>query len=187
MRQGTRDQRQGTRGRILKYVLPLFVPVLFAGVQRFPDAPPPAHTGGFGEPTCLLCHFDGELNPPGGRLSLMGLEEDFVPGKRHQLNVLLDKDDMERAGFQLAIRYADGRQAGTLSPLDTRVDVDTSEGVQYAQHTLEGVMPLEQGRAQWVIEWLAPQDTAGIVVHLAANAADGDESPFGDAIYQQEW
>src|SRR5690606_8758969 len=55
--------------------------VAAAGVRLpYPDRPPPAHTGGFGEPTCQQCHFDAPLNDPGGALYVEGLPERYTPG-----------------------------------------------------------------------------------------------------------
>lgn len=160
--------------------------LVLAAVLRYPENPPPAHTGGFGEKTCLECHFDGDLNPPGGRLMLREIGEGIILGNTHRLEILLDKDDMERAGFQLSVRYADGRQAGSLWALDDHVAVDTLAGVQYARHTLAGTELKESGSTTWLVEWHAPDDTSSVIFHVAANAANGDDSAFGDAIYHIE-
>ena len=55
--------------------------------RLYPEEPPPAHTGGFGEPTCLQCHFDGALNEPGGELRVEGLPEAYMPGETYTLDV----------------------------------------------------------------------------------------------------
>ena len=162
------------------------IPILFAVVivaGRYPENPPPAHTGGFGEPTCLECHFDGELNPPGGHLYLNGVGSAVKPGTANRLEVLLEKEDMERAGFQLSARFPDGRQAGELNSMDECVKVDTTGGIQYVRQTMAGTELQSKGTTRWSFEWHAPVDTAGIVFHLSANAANGDASAFGDAIY----
>ena len=164
----------------------LFAAGAVIGGLGYPDNPPPAHTGGFGEPTCLACHFDGDLNPPGGRLRTEGLEEKPDSAGRYVLEVVLENDAMERAGFQLAARFADGRQAGMLEAVDERVVVDTAAGVQYARHALAGTYPEHEGEARWTVAWQAPLEPAGVVFHIAANAANGDASEFGDAIYQLE-
>jgi len=156
----------------------------------FPDGPPPAHTGGFGEPTCRACHFDGDLNAEGGGLTLSGIPETYRPGERYRITITLRRGEMKRGGFQLAARFAEGassgRQAGSLRALDDRVKVTeaTPGGVQYASHVRPGIQLTEAGRIEWVVEWTAPEAAAGpIVFHAAGNAANGDESQFGDFVH----
>jgi len=156
----------------------------------YPEAPPPAHTGGFGEPTCRACHFDGELNVEGGGLTLDGIPAAYRPGERYRITIALRRGEMKRGGFQLAARFAEGaaagRQAGSLRAPDERVKVTegTTGGVQYASQTRPGIQLSEAGRIAWVVEWTAPSSASGpVVFHAAANAANGDESQFGDFIY----
>lgn len=153
------------------------------------DGPPPAHTGGFGEPTCRACHFDGELNEPGGDLAVAGVPSRYQAGRTYELVVSLRRAGMRRAGFQLAARFAEGAaagaQAGALEPTDQRARVvrNSANGILYAQHTAAGVsVSGETGR--WTLRWTAPAQVRGaIVFHVAANAANDDDSPLGDSIY----
>lgn len=155
----------------------------------YPDGPPPGHTGGFGEPTCLECHFDGPLNPPEGTVAVDGLPAWYVPGRTYALRVELRHPALVTAGFQLAVRFADGaeagRQAGRLSAGEDAVDVVVvdSAGVAYAQHTRAGTVPASAGAAAWVVLWTAPETGHPVVVHVAANAANDDASEFGDNVY----
>lgn len=161
-----------------------------AGSQRaatLPEHAPPAHTGGFGEPTCHACHFDGEVNA-GGALSVSGFPERYVPGREYRVLVTLRGQEMRAAGFQLAVRFAEGaqagRQAGTLRSADARTAVVAhTNAVQYAGHTRVGTRPDSAGTARWAVLWTAPAGAPGsIAVHAAANAADGDASALGDQI-----
>lgn len=156
----------------------------------YPDAVPPAHTGGFGEPTCIACHFDGELNAAGGGLALEGIPAVYRPGERYRITIALRRGEMERGGFQLAARFAEGaaagRQAGSFRAPDERVKVTegTPGGVQYASQTRPGIQLTAAGRIEWVVEWTAPASAPGpVVFHAAGNAANGDESQFGDLVY----
>jgi hypothetical protein len=156
----------------------------------FPDGAPPGFTGGFGEPTCQQCHFGGTLNEEGGSLSIEGVPDAYRPGGRYRLVLTLRRGDMERGGFQLAARFADGTaaggQAGSFQVADERVKVvaDAQGRVQYAGHARPGVEPTGEGTSVWVLEWAAPAEAAGpVTFHAAANAADGDESPLGDLVY----
>ncbi len=155
-------------------------------VGRYVDHPPPAHTGGFGEPTCQRCHFEYPLNEPGGRLTIQGLPDMCRSDSSYTLHLVLQHPEMLRAGFELAMRYADsGRQAGQLQPLDDRVERDTLQGVWYAFHSPAGTEPVAPGKAVWRIRWVPPDTTARVVLHVVANAANDDASEFGDRIYQE--
>jgi len=171
----------------------LVVPALvaFASVPALVhrDGPPPAHTGGLGEPSCAACHFDGELNDPAGAVDVAGVPQRYTPGARYRVRIRLTHPELERAGFEVAARFADGeragRQAGGLRLLDeARTAVTAAGGVDYLHHTRTGSEPTAARHATWEFEWTAPAARAGAVVfHLAANAANGDDSELGDHIY----
>lgn len=158
----------------------------------YADQPLPAHTGGFGEPTCRQCHFGGELNPPEGALALEGVPEAYAPGETYRITVALTRAEMQRAGFQLAARFTEGaragKQAGTLAPADTqRATITAEESIQYAHHTPRGTDLSGNGAAQWTLTWTAPDTAAApVAFHVAANAANDDASAFGDFIYARE-
>ena len=159
--------------------------------MTFKNGPPPAHTGGFGEPTCRECHSDSDLNEPGGTLAIGGVPRSYVPGRAYELEIILRRAGMLRAGFQLAARYetgdSPGRPAGTLAPTDGRTAVvwDTTTHVSYIEHTFPG-SNVTGARTRWTIRWTAPAAPAppgAVIFHVAANAANDDDSPLGDFIY----
>lgn len=157
----------------------------------FRDRPPPAYTGGFGEPTCRACHADAPLNEASGTLAIDGVPDRYQPGRTYELAVTLRRDEMRRSGFELAARLADGdgagTQAGGLAPADDRTAVvrDSATRVEYLTHTLVGTSLAADGTGRWTFRWTAPAGTAGraVVFHVAANAANDDDSPLGDFIY----
>jgi hypothetical protein len=158
------------------------------GVMR--DRPPLAHTGGFGEPTCIACHFDGELNEASGSLAIEGAPAHYEPGKRYRLTISVRHPELKLAGFELSSRFAtgpdSGRQAGTLHAADDRAGVDADEAthVQYAHHLRSGTTPLSPGVGRWTVEWVAPSAGSGpVAINVAANAANDNDSPFGDYIF----
>ena len=160
-----------------------------AAVPFFKAGPPPAHTGGFGEPTCRACHSDAGLNEAGGELVITGAPAGYEPGRTYQLDIVLRHSGMLIAGFQLAARYADGaaagRPAGALAPTDARSVViwDTLSRVNYIEHTAIGT-DLRGDAGRWTVRWTAPRDAQGAVAfHAAGNAANDDDSPLGDFIY----
>lgn len=157
--------------------------------RRHAEAPPTARTGGFGELTCLECHNEFDANLPGGRLLLQGLPDVYEPGAAYELTVRLESEEMVKAGFQLSSRFesgaAAGRPAGALTALDARTAVtrDSVTSVPYAHHTGVGAPVSDPSLATWVLRWTAPSEAADVVFHLAANSANGDDSPLGDLIY----
>ena len=155
-----------------------------AARASFRARPPLAHTGGFGEPTCTECHFDGPSRPPEALSFGWVTPEHFRPGGVYRLEVAIQDTTARVGGFQLAVRVATGpragTQAGTLCAVDARVAVvaDTT-GVQYASHA--GAALADSLR--WQVEWRAPaEDVGAVVFHGAANSANDDDSPLGDAI-----
>lgn len=167
---------------------------LAVGIARAPvhylDGAPLGHTGGFEEPSCHDCHFDGPLNEAEGelRISFEEAESGSV-----QVRVVLTRPGLQAGGFQLAARFADGpragEQAGTLRAADERVEVRLHEetGVEYAGHRPEGTEPSAPDTASWTVQWTPPERaSAAVRFHVATNAANGDLSEFGDHIYLAE-
>lgn len=160
------------------------------GVAAYPYGPPPARTGGFGEPSCHVCHFDNAANEPGGTLSIAGVPASWTAGQRYRLTVAVRQGDLQAGGFQLASRFANapnaGARAGTLRSLDERTQVPPAPGgaIQYASHARPGVAPSGDGRIEWAIEWTAPATAGGpVVFHASALSGNGDGSPLGDRVY----
>lgn len=154
--------------------------------------PPLGHTGGFGEPTCQACHTDAELNHPDATLTVEGLPEQYRSGDVYRVTIALAGSGQGRNGFEAALRFAEGSQrglqAGNLVAVDGRVVVraDTLTAVQYAAHSTVGADPVSVERGEWVIQWTAPRSSDAVVLHVAGNSANGDDSPFGDLIHTLE-
>ncbi|WP_420129726.1 choice-of-anchor V domain-containing protein [Longimicrobium sp.] len=153
----------------------------------YPYGAPPGTTGGFGEPTCIACHFGNEQNDPAGSLTIEGLPERYTPGQAYRLIVRLRRPRMAAAGFQLSARTAAGAQAGELAVAagSTAVKVETTAGIRYAGHTEPGSRLAAPGAAEWSVLWTAPA-TGPVTFSAAANAADNDGSPLGDYVYALE-
>jgi hypothetical protein len=155
--------------------------------QAYAEGAPPGFSGGFKEESCHACHFHEELNSGGGRVAIEGVPATFEAGRRYTLIVTLTRVGMKRAGFQLAARLKDGgAQAGTLASgpgEGERVAVETQGGVQYAGQKKAGSSVGAADIARWTIEWTAPDRGGPVVVHVSANAANGNESADGDFVY----
>jgi hypothetical protein len=165
-------------------------------VAAFQDGPLPGLTGGFGEQTCLACHFDNQPNDPGGSLRLEGIPKSYIAGREYDITIILKRSGLKRGGFELSARIAEGasagQQAGGLRPSDarTRTIYGTDrpvQNIQYIQHTKAGSEARNLGESRWIVRWTAPHPAAGAVTfNAAANASDADASPLGDYIYFTE-
>lgn len=161
------------------------------GAWRHATGPPPGHTGGFGEPTCAICHEGDEVNAFGGAVAIHGLPDAYRPGEPYVLTVVLEAPETGVAGFQLAVRYADGdqqgRPAGVLAGLDARVAVTRSAaGQPYVHHTVLGSAVAASDGSSWLVEWTAPPEGGAVVFHVAANSGNGDNSPLMDLVYTSQ-
>ena len=164
----------------------------------FPDGPPPGRTGGFGEPTCQVCHADANVVVGAEGLWIESLPRNYMPGETYRLTVSLTRQGMGRGGFQVSARYAEGKvagkQAGDLVPQDstTFVSILTNRAVQYLSHTLRGARLTAPDTSTWTFMWRAPVDPpkgrAGeVIFNVAANASNNDQSEFGDKILIREF
>lgn len=153
----------------------------------FPDAPPAAVTGGFGEDGCHACHFEFDVNSGGGRLRVEGWPANFEPGAQYLLRLQLHHPNMVTAGFQLAIRDEDGDQAGVFHLTDraeARIEMQPQAGVVYVQHIDATPSTPEAGKSEWPLTWHAPDETCPVVLTVSAVAGDGDGSQVGDHVYE---
>jgi hypothetical protein len=157
----------------------------------FKEGPYPNVTGGFGERSCHLCHLDNALNAPGGSVSITGIPPTYAPGETYQVTVSLAREGMRRGGFEIASRFASGkqkgRQAGSWRITDARMQLipgAVDKKLTFVQHNLVGSRTATPGTNSWTIEWTAPAAPAAPVqFNVAANASNNDDSPLGDYIY----
>ncbi|HEV2986653.1 MAG TPA: choice-of-anchor V domain-containing protein [Vicinamibacterales bacterium] len=169
----------------------LFLIGLPLAASAFKEGPYPNVTGGFGEQSCHLCHLDNPINAPGGSLTLEGIPPSFAAGQTYRITVTISRQGLRRGGFEIAARFASGKQkgkqAGAWKPLDTRVQLipgAVDNVLTFVQHNLTGSRVPATGVNAWTIDWTAPQAPAAPVqFNVAANASNNDDSPLGDYIY----
>src|SRR3954467_11338032 len=97
--------------RILVPVLAIVILLPIAALA-FKEGPYPNVTAGFGEQSCHLCHLDNPINAPGGSLSLEGVPASCAAGQTSSLPVTIARDGLRRVGFEIAARFAAGKQKG---------------------------------------------------------------------------
>jgi hypothetical protein len=181
----------------VRIVAPFVVIVLLVGVlgsgaaSAFKEGPYPNVTGGFGERSCHLCHLDNPLNAPGGSLEISGVPPTYAASQTYSITVRVMRDDVRRAGFEIAARFASGkqkgRQAGSWRVLDARAQLipgAVDKALTFVQHNLAGSRAPSPGANAWTIEWTAPTAAAApVIFNVAGNASNNDDSPLGDYIY----
>jgi len=157
----------------------------------YKEGPFPNVAGGFGDKTCHSCHLDNPVNAPGGSLTVTGVPPAYAAGQTYPITVTLARDGLRRGGFEIAARFASGRQrgkqAGAWRLPDQRVQLIASQidpALQFVQHTLAGSRAATRGSNSWTVEWIAPAATSGPVqFNAAGNASNDDDSALGDFIY----
>lgn len=147
--------------------------------------PQPAHTGGFGEPTCHACHFDYPLNEePRAVIRLDSIPAQFRGGHTYRLQLSVQHRELKRGGFQLSARFEDGGAAGEFVTPDTNhVRVQQAKGIDYLSHTFTSSDRVAQDMIVWTIYWTAPSLLRRVVFNVAANVSNSDASEFGDRIF----
>ena len=169
-----------TRAFLSIVALAVTVPGL---AQLYRDGPPVHHSGGYGEPTCHVCHFDGAINSPDANARAIDVPSTFVSDSTYLVTVVVSKSDLGAAGFSMSSRFRNGAQAGSLLATDDRATVESGPtGVQFAMHTLDGSDPVAPDSNAWTLIWTAPSEADTVFFHIAANAANGDDSELGDLI-----
>jgi hypothetical protein len=154
------------------------------------NEPPVGFSGGFGEDTCVACHFEADLNTGPGSLAIEGLPDSWQPGESYAVTVVLTRPGMKIGGFELTARFAEGgAQAGSLAPAaghEAQMKVSSSFDVQYAHHVRAGTEVVKADTARWTVVWTAPVQAGTVLFHAAGNAADADDSQFGDYVFATE-
>ena len=92
----------------LGVVLAVAAPLAAFRGGAYPDAPPLGMTGGFGEPTCVVCHFAPSVPDTTRALVVRGIPGSYLPGSEYELSVELSRPGLARAGFELSARFASG-------------------------------------------------------------------------------
>lgn len=154
--------------------------------KRYRDGPPAGFSGGFGEGNCQACHFDYQVNTAPGSIRVSAPER-YKPGETYPVTVTLTRPGMKVGGFQLTARFEDGgAQAGTLAFAEgdeERIKVSTDRGIQYAYHKRPGTSLTGPHVVRWTLRWTAPSSGGSVMFNAAGNAANEDDSQFGDYVY----
>ena len=118
---------------------------------------------------CYTCHT-GASAP--AAIKVTGVPKQYEPGKTYKLTVSVDCKTKSMSEVQGG--FSVQASAGELIVSDKK---NTQLSDSYLTHTLEG-----SERRSWAFEWKAPQEKVDVELKVMAIAANGDYSPFGDAI-----
>jgi uncharacterized protein (TIGR03437 family) len=155
-------------------------------VYAFSSGPPSEHTGGFGEPTCVECHFGTALNGGPGRVTITGAPSSYTSGTVYPITIRVEDPNQRRWGFEMSSRVqATGQQAGTLGPTNNQTQLlPTFNGIQYIAHTTAGTRAGTATGVNFTVNWTAPNTSAGtVILNAAGNAANNSGTENGDRIY----
>ena len=174
------------------------IPVL---IYAYAQGPYPGYSGVPGENgDCTACH-SATLNSGGGSVTVAFPNgTSYVPGVKQHLKVTVQDAAQQRWGFQLTARQQSnsGVQAGIFTEgsdgftqvicATNDLSCSSSSDLQYIEHTASGTRRGTPKSATFEFDWTPPAASAGnIVIYVAANAANGDGSTFGDHIYTKTY
>ncbi len=122
--------------------------------------------------SCAACHFDHEPVGRSPSLMLTGLPEYVAAGETYEITLRFDVGDASNAGFLLSA------SAGAFEAIDEFVETKDAEA-----RSAKPATP-RNGVASWSFVWRVGADASDVVTfRAAANAANNDQSPFGDKIH----
>jgi uncharacterized protein (TIGR03437 family) len=188
----------------------MFVPMALFAHGSGPDF---GYSGVPGEGSCTSCHGGGGVTGsvtgsvtvtfPGGMT--------YAPGVTQRLTVTVADPTQRRWGFQLTSRPAanSSTPGGTFAPgADGFTQLTctssaflfgafaarctgagaTQYPLQYIEHTDAGSRAGQAGPVQFAFDWTPPANAgAGMIVYVAANAANNNGSSSGDHIYARQY
>ncbi|HET8546858.1 MAG TPA: choice-of-anchor V domain-containing protein [Bryobacteraceae bacterium] len=170
------------------------VPVtLFAFSQQ--TGPPPNRTGLPENPDCTACHRTFPANSGAGRVRIE--VNNYNPGVRQRIRVIVEDPQASRWGFQLTVRGVGDltKSVGTFTPnenVQVICDNGTNRGVagpcsglpEYVQHTPAATASGTTGSRTFEVDWDPPASEMGDIIFFAAgNAANNNANNQGDFIY----
>ena len=148
----------------------------YQAARAFPDGAPWGAADPDATENCGTCHFDGEPARDSKALAVSGLPENLSADTLYDLVVTFENPGGVAAGFQM-IAWAGHSPAGQFTPQAT--DLET---VGAAVRSTEPTR--SDGPVSWAVRWRTPATIDSTVrIHVAATAANDDQSPLGDSIH----
>lgn len=155
------------------------------------DGPPAERTGAPSEANCTACH-SGSVITNGTNWNKITLTTNipaggYVPGVTYSITLSLAQAGITRYGFETTVRNASGNMAGSFIA-GTGTFIQSSGGRSYINHIISGTS-FPTGTASWTFSWKAPTgaNASNVIFYVALNAANGDNTYFGDQIYTKSF
>lgn len=171
--------------RYIKIVVCLVFLIVTSVVYAFSSGPVPGRTGAPGELTCVDCHDSFEVNRGPGRVDILDLPKNYLPGQKITVRVSVQQTSQKAWGFQLTALDSQEKAVGQFvitDPVNTQLITD--KGRFYVEHTKAGSQSKQPRSMEWTFDWIAPSSDQGVVTfYVSGNAADGLGSSEGDYIY----
>ncbi len=150
-------------------------------ISAYNNGAPPGYTGAPGDNTCILCHFDFQLNSGSATTSITGISF-YTPSQTYAVTVSLNPvQALNKNGFELVVlEDAGNTNVGTLTVTDAlNTKIVTGGGKDYITFNEAG-----SNLNSWSFDWTAPSTYVGSITFYASfNDADNGSGPGDDFIY----
>ena len=157
----------------------LAAPVMQPAIA-YPEGAPWGSANPAADEDCASCHFGADPVHASPALRVVGLPERLESGQSYELTVVFELTEGLGSGFQM-IAWAEEQEPGEFEALQ-----DNLESVGAA---IRSTAPFADGTpAAWRLRWHTPVALpAEVHIHLAASAANLDQSPLGDTIHYRSY
>lgn len=151
---------------------------------RFAGAYPEGAPWGSANPDvvehCASCHFGAEPVHASPVLRVTGLPEQLKADREYELTVIFEPSQAVGSGFQM-IAWAEEHEAGEFEALQSDLE---SIGT-----AIRSTAPsMDNTPATWRLRWRTPAALPPeLHIHVAASAANLDQSPLGDTIHYRSY
>lgn len=143
----------------------------------FPDGAPWGSADPDAADNCATCHFGNDPVLDSEAIAIEGWPDEVAAGEVYDLILRFAAPDASVSGMQVLVRN-DDEEAGAF----VKVPENTESSGAKAR-TIEP-QSFEDDAVSWTLEWQAPATVdAPVSICIAASAANGDASAFGDTIH----
>ena len=141
------------------------------GAAANPDGAPWSSSNPKGVIHCASCHFGGDTEQDSSAIALEGLPDELTPGEIYELVLTFANP-------------SDAAIVGFLASASAGAYQDAGEGVESRGKEVRSTEPVDGKAARWALQWRAPEsDSQSVKFLIGVNAANDDQSAFGDEIH----
>jgi uncharacterized protein (TIGR03437 family) len=175
--------------------------IIPAVLYAYEYGPPPGSAGPPSDLTCSSPQCHGNIAGTGNVAINFPNGLTYVPGVKQHIVVTITDPVQQRWGFQATVRPSSNprsSQAGNFDSTDSNTQVvcqDDSQktagqpcamspNFQFIEHTTEGTRLGTPSPVSFGFDWTPDTSTTGnLLFYVAANAANGDGTQYGDHVY----